>query len=122
MATKLIKLTDGTLVEAEVAPGEAQPISGGAADRVNSSLENIQPILVNICKPVLDAWRAIGDQIHIEQAQVEVGLSFEGEGNIFITKAKASANLTVTLTLSRGGLRSDGAKGAITSSIGPTGD
>ena len=117
MPTKLIKLADGTLVEAEVTPGEARPISGGAADKVNTSLEQVQSILVNVCQPVLNAWSAINDQISIEQAQVEIGLSFEGEGNIFITKAKASANLTVTLTLTRRGLRADGIHKTTSSSV-----
>jgi Trypsin-co-occurring domain 1 len=99
MPTKLIRLQDGTLVEVEVTPGEARPISGGAADRVGATLDRIQPILVNVCRPVLDAWRSVGDELAIERAEVEVGLSFEGEGNVFVTKAKAGANLTVTLTL-----------------------
>lgn len=121
MPTKLIRLADGTLVEAEVTPGEARPISGGAANKVNTSLEQVQSILVNVCQPVLNAWSAISGQVSIEQVQVEVGLSFEGEGNIFITKAKASANLTVTLTLTRGGLRSDGAHETTSSSVDSAG-
>ena len=108
MPTKLIELADGTFVEAEVTPGEARPISGSETDKVNTSLAQVQSILVNVCQPILNAWNALSDQISIEQAQVELGLSFEGEGNIFITKAKASANLTVTITLTRRGSSADG--------------
>jgi hypothetical protein len=38
-------------------------------------------------------------EMEIEQAEVEIGFSFEAEGNLYITKSKASANLTVKLTL-----------------------
>ncbi|AVH60473.1 MULTISPECIES: CU044_2847 family protein [Streptomyces] len=101
MATKLIRLADGTLVEVEVPTAQARRISGGVTDNVNSRLDQIDSLLVSVCKPLLSAWRALGEEVSIEQAQVEVGLSFEGEGNIFITKAKAGANLTVTLTITR---------------------
>ena len=39
MATKLIQLDDDILVEIEVPPEQAQPISGGAADRVNATFD-----------------------------------------------------------------------------------
>jgi hypothetical protein len=101
VATKLIELADGTLVEAEVAESEARPISGGAADKVAASMEKIEPVLVSVCKPVAQAWKAIGDDLHVESVQIELGLSFEGEGSIFVSKAKAGANLTVTLIVKR---------------------
>jgi len=101
MATKLIELTDGTLVEAEVAADEARPISGGAADKVASALDRIEPLLVNVCRPVAAAWKAIGDELEVESVEIELGLSFEGEGNVFVSKAKAGANLVVKLTVKR---------------------
>jgi hypothetical protein len=101
VATKLILLEDGTLIEAEVAESEARPISGGAADRVATSLDKIEPVLVNVCRSVGRAWDSVGGGLSIDSVQVELGLSFEGEGNIFVSKAKAGANLTVSLTLSR---------------------
>jgi hypothetical protein len=99
MSTKLIRLQDGTLVEVEVTPGEARTIASGEADKVNSALDRIQPILLNVSKPVVDALRSLPGHISVEQVEIELGLSFEGEGNIFVTKARAGANLTVTLTL-----------------------
>jgi hypothetical protein len=101
VATKLILLDDGTLIEAEVAQSEARPISGGAADRVATSLDKIEPVLVNVCRPVARAWNSVGDGLSIDSVQIEFGLSFEGEGNIFVSKATAGANLTVSLTVSR---------------------
>ncbi|NEQ99211.1 MAG: hypothetical protein F6K30_21250 [Cyanothece sp. SIO2G6] len=99
MATKLIELEDGTLVEAEVPDNQAQQISGGLADRVSTTFAKIKPLLIRTCKPIAEAWDELNQDMDIEQAEVEIGLSFEGEGNIYITKSKAGANLTVKLTL-----------------------
>jgi hypothetical protein len=99
MATKLIQLQDGTLVEVEVPPDQAQQISSSSAKRVDESLDKIKPILVNACRPITAAWKEISQDMEIEQAEVELGLSFEGEGNLYITKSKAGANLKVKLVL-----------------------
>ncbi len=99
MANKLIKLEDDTLVEIEVPDDQVQQISGGFADKVNATFDKIRPILVKTCKPVIDTWKEIGQEMHIQQAEVQIGLSFEGEGNLYITKSKAGANLTVKLVL-----------------------
>lgn len=112
MSTKLIRLQDGTLVEVEVTPGEARTIAGGQADKVSSSLDRIEPILVNVSKPVIDAWQSLPRHISVEQVEIELGLSFEGEGNIFVTKARAGANLTVTLTLRNQRSGADGPHGS----------
>jgi hypothetical protein len=98
MPTKLIEI-EGAFVEVEVSPDQAQQISGGLADKVCGSFEQIQPLLVKACRPILAAWKEINQDMNIEQAEVELGLGFEGEGNIYVTKAKANANLTVKLTL-----------------------
>ena len=46
MATKLIELEDGALIEVEVAEAEAQPISGGLAKKVSSTFAKIHPLAV----------------------------------------------------------------------------
>ena len=97
MPTKLIKLEDDTLVEVEVAPDQVQQISGGLADKVSATFEKIKPILVKTCRPIISAWKEINKELKIEQAEIEIGLSFEGEGNLYVTKSKAGANLTVKL-------------------------
>ena len=98
MISKLIKLEDGTLVEIEVPGDQMVPISGGAAGKVDGAVKNIKPILLNALRPLVETWNEIKN-INIEQAEIELGLSFEGEGNLYITKAKAGANLTVKLTI-----------------------
>jgi hypothetical protein len=103
MPTKLIRLEDGTLVEVEASPNEAQQISGGsAAQEVNANFDKIKPVLVNISHSITDVWKELkqlNKEITIEQAEVELGLSFELEGNVFVTKAKAGSNLTVKLVI-----------------------
>ena len=102
MASKLIRLNDGTLVEVEVesVPGQVQQISGGSmAKRVESSFKDITPVLRNVCCSVLDVWEEHNQDTHLEQIEVEVGLSFEVGGNIYITKAKAGATLKVKMIL-----------------------
>ena len=99
MATKLIQLEDGILVEVEVPPEQAQQISGGFADRVNTTFDQIRPLLVKTCRPVAAAWKEINQEMPVEQAEIQLSFSFEGEGNLYLTKSKAGANLTVKLVL-----------------------
>lgn len=100
MATRLIKLEDGTLVEVEVLPGEAQQISGGSvAKRVESSFDAIKPTLINACRPITSVWQELNKEMQIDQAEVEIGLSFSLEGDVFVAKSKMDANLKVKLIL-----------------------
>jgi Trypsin-co-occurring domain 1 len=99
MNTKLIRLDDGTFVEVEVPEDQARQISGGFADKVDATFDKIKPILIKTCKPIAAALKEIDQEIKIDQAEVQIGLSFEGEGNLYITKLKASANLTIKLVI-----------------------
>ena len=99
MATKLIELEDGTLVEVVALENEVQQISGGFAEKVESTFDKIKPLLIKTCRPIMAAWDELNQEMHIEQAEIELGLSFEGGGNLYVTKATASANLVVKLRL-----------------------
>jgi hypothetical protein len=99
MATKLIELADHTLVEVEVPEDQAQQISGGLAQKVTASLDNLQPTLVNISRVITAAWKEVNQEIHVEGAEVTLGLSFEGQGNIYVTKSTLGANLAIKLVL-----------------------
>ena len=99
MATKLIELEDGILVEVEVPEEQSQQISGGFAERVNITFEKIKPVLLKVCYPITETWKELSKEMQIEQAEVELGLSFEGEGNLFITKSTIGANLKIKLAL-----------------------
>lgn len=99
MATKLIRLEDGTLIEVEVPDDQARQIASSTADRVNATFDKIKPILVKACRPVAAAWKELDKEMQIEQAEIEIGFGFEGEGSVYVTKAKASSNLKVKLVI-----------------------
>jgi len=91
------------LVEVEVPSDQVQPISGGAADRINATmdatLDKVKPLLLKVCRPIREVWGEVSQDMDIDAAEVQVGLSFEAEGNIYIAKSRAAANLTVKLVL-----------------------
>lgn len=99
MATTLIETDDGLLIEVEVPGEQIQPVSGGAASRVNAVLGSITPILMKTITPISRAWNELNRDMTIEKAEIELGLGFEIEGNVYLAKSKASSNLTVKLTL-----------------------
>jgi hypothetical protein len=99
MASKLIKLEDGTLVEVEVAGDEVQQISGGLAEKVDATIDKMKPVLLKTCQPIVAAVKDLCEDVDLEQVEVEVGLSFDIEGNIYVTKAKFGANVLVRMTL-----------------------
>jgi len=99
MASKLIRLDDGTLVEVEVAGDEVQQISGGYAEQVNATINKIKPVLLNTCRPIVVAVKDLREDVELENVEIEVGLSFDIEGNIYVTKAKFGANVLVRMRL-----------------------
>lgn len=99
MATELIKLEDGTLIEVEARAGKTEPIAEGFATKVSETFDIVRPVLVKTCRPIIAAWKELSQEMNIDQAEVELGLSFEAEGNLYITKSKLNANLTVKLVL-----------------------
>ena len=99
MGTKLIQLNDGTWVEASVSEDEARPVSGRFVDQVSEGWDKVRPILIQVASSVVAAWSEINKEMLISEAEIELGLGFEGEGNIYITKVKANSNLTVKLVL-----------------------
>jgi hypothetical protein len=103
MASKLIKLKDGTLVEVEVTGTEVQQISGGLAKRVDATIDNMKDVLLKACQPIVAAVKDLREDVGLEQVEVEVGLSFDIEGNIYVTKANFGANVLVRMTLKKGG-------------------
>jgi len=77
-----------------VPENKAQPIFGGAADKIkDATIERIKPIILKVCKPLSEVWKELNKDMYIEQAEVELGLGFEAEGNLYITKAKGNANV-----------------------------
>ena len=54
MATKLIELEDGILIEVETTKDEAKPISGGLAQKVDKTVDKIKPVMLKVCRPVIE--------------------------------------------------------------------
>jgi len=102
MATQLIQLKNGLMIEAEVPGQTGEQIAGGVNKLGVTFNEKVKPVLLEICEPLADVWQHLNKNVHVEQAEVELGFSFEGEGNLFLTKAKTGANFTVKLTLKPG--------------------
>ena len=100
MASKLIKLEDGTLVEVEVAKDEVQQIVGGVK-KVDATLEKIKPVLLKICQPIVASVKNLREDVDLEQVEVEVALSFDLEGNIFVAKTNFGANVLIRMTLTK---------------------
>lgn len=97
MATSLIELEEGILVEVQVDDAKAEQISGTLIEKVGSSFEKITPILLTVSKRFKDAWAKARKEVSISKAEIELGIGFDAEGNLYVTKAKASANITVKL-------------------------
>jgi hypothetical protein len=98
-ATRLIQLNDGTLVEVEASANDVQEVSSRAAERVQQTLDRVQPLLVHACRPVIAALEEIGENADVDSAELELGFSFEGEGDVYIAKFKGGANLLVRVSL-----------------------
>ncbi len=104
MVTKLIKLQDGTLVEVEVTPEQVQQISGGDvfAKKVKTNLTQIQPLIIKTCQSLAAAWKDVHQELSkdldIEQAEVELALSFDA--SISRTSDQYSTLFCCTLSLS----------------------
>ncbi len=101
MATKLIMLADGTLLEIDVPGDTVQQISGGMAAKVDSTLDKMTPTLIKTCRPVVQAVQALHNELEFEHVEIEIGLSFDLEGNVYIAKAQVGANIRVGMTLKR---------------------
>ncbi len=98
MATGLIELEEGVLVEAEV-EGGPRNIAFGGAEKVAKGFDQIAPLLRKVCQPVASVWSELNRDMAIDSAEIQLSLSFEGSGNLYLVKSKAGANLSVKLTL-----------------------
>lgn len=97
MATKLIRLQDGILVEVEVLENQVEAISGGLAKKVERTFDEIRPVLIKVGDSIVDVWKGLQDSIEIDQTEIEIGFSFEAEGNVYIAKSAIGANILVRL-------------------------
>ena len=98
MATGLIELEEGILVEAEVEGGPRDIVFSGA-EKVSKGFGQIAPLLRKVCQPVASVWSELHRDLSIDAAEIQLSLSFEGSGTLYLVKSKAGANLSIKLTL-----------------------
>ena len=99
MASKLIRLKDSTLVEIESTGTGVSAIAGGVADKVDTTLNTIKPLILKACEPISEVYHELNEKMNVAQIELELGLGFEAEGDLFITKAKGHANFVVKVTM-----------------------
>jgi hypothetical protein len=100
MATKLIEMEDGLLVEVEAPEDQVNPISGGVPEQVGQAIDTVRPVLLKACRPVVSVWQELNKEMTIDNAEVELQLGFSAEGSVFLAKSKGSANLKIKLSIS----------------------
>ncbi len=100
MATQLIKMEDGLLVEVEVPQDQVDQIAGGVPEQVDQAIDSVRPILLKACRPVVAVWGELNREMSIDNVEVELQLGFSAEGSVFLAKATGSANLRITLSIS----------------------
>ena len=59
MPTKIVKLKDNVLVEIEFDEEKSDQISTGPIGEIKATMEDLQPILLKICRPIISAWREL---------------------------------------------------------------
>jgi hypothetical protein len=100
MASRLIKLEDGTLVEIDRPTASIEEISGGGLDAIkDATIDKIQPLLEGAVRPITAVYRRLNEDLEVREAEVQLGIGFEAEGNLYITRAKGNANLIVKLKI-----------------------
>jgi len=100
VASRLIRLNDGVLVEVD-APGQAfENMAAGAAPQItDAAVTTAAGTVVKVCDALADAVRSISANVKVTNVEAEVGLSFEVEGNLYIAKGKGSASITVKVSM-----------------------
>jgi len=102
MASKLIELEDGILMEVDVPEQHVQQVAGDVGlviTHVEKSINAIEAILLKACKPVANVLTELNKEMSVNEVEVEVELGLEAEGNFFIAKGKTNTSLTIKLKL-----------------------
>ncbi len=93
--SKLIKMSDGTLIEVQASPNSMQQISKRNAENVEKGLEQIQPLFQVAIDSVVKNVDWKRDDFALDVVEIELGIGFEAEGNIYVVKGKGVANFNV---------------------------
>jgi hypothetical protein len=93
MASNLIRLSDGLLVEVEAEDGAPQHISSRHAESVQVALDQAHDLILQAVKPVASVWSELNRDLTIDEVEINLALGFSAEGNLFIARGTTSANL-----------------------------
>ncbi|WP_058556212.1 CU044_2847 family protein [Thiohalocapsa sp. ML1] len=98
MATQIIELQDGLLIEvqADTADGPRQ-ISGGRHRVVDGAIDTARELLLKAVEPVASVWGELNRDLSIEEVEIQLGLGFEASGRLFIAQGTGKTNLSFTL-------------------------
>lgn len=101
MASKLIELEGGILMEVDVPESEVRQIAGGGVEitTVEKAMSGIEPLLLKACQPVANVLAELNKDMSVNEVEIQLGLGLEAEGNFFIAKGKSNASLSITLKL-----------------------
>ena len=99
MATKLIRLGDGLLMEVEAEEGAPRRIAARGAKKVELALDQAEDLLRKAVTPVTAVWGELNRDLTIEKVEISLALGFEAQGNLFIARGSGSANLGFRLTV-----------------------
>jgi len=97
VATKLIRLDDGVLVEVEAEEGMPTRIAANTADDVGVALDKVQDLLRKAVAPVAAVWGELNRDLTIEKVEISLALGVEAGGNLFIARGTGSANVSFKL-------------------------
>ena len=100
MASELIKLKDGLLIEIDKSGEEIESISGGNASSVEGSVEKVKEVIQKFLSPIHDTFNELNKEMNIEKAELSIGLGFEASGNIFIAKGTTKTNINIKIIMS----------------------
>lgn len=99
MATRLIELDDGLLVEVQADEDVPQRISSRNVDRVDKALDQVQGLLKKAVTPVAAVWGELNRDLTIDRVEINLSLGFSAEGNLFIARGTATSSLGFKLTV-----------------------
>jgi hypothetical protein len=98
MATELIQLRDGLLVEVQSNPEDTpKQIVASAAGLADGAMDRARELLLKAVQPLASVWSELDRDLAIDEVEIRLGLGFEASGKLFIVQGKGSANLNFTL-------------------------
>lgn len=98
MATELIQLRNGLLVEVQSDPADPpRQVSAAGARLANQAMDQARALLLEAMEPVASVWEELNSKMTVAEVEICIGLGFEASGKLFIVQGKGNANLEFTL-------------------------